>query len=45
MADQNTDNLAMLEDTSIDSSENDMPKAADDFFEALDRKVNKGILE
>ena len=45
MADQNTDNLAMLEDNSIDSSENEAPKAADDFFEALDRKVNKGILE
>ena len=45
MADQNTDNLAMLEDTSIDSSENEAPKAADDFFEALDRKVNEGILE
>jgi len=45
MADQNTDNLAMLEDTSVDSPENEAPKAADDFFEALDRKVNKGILE
>ena len=45
MADQNTDNLAMLEDNSIDSSENEAPKAADDFFEALDRKVNEGILE
>jgi len=45
MADNNTDNLAILENNSIDSPENDMPKAADDFFEALDRKVNEGILE
>jgi len=45
MADNNTDNLAMLEDNSIDSPDNGAPKAADDFFEALDRKVNEGILE
>ena len=32
MADNNTDNLAILENNSIDSPENDMPKAADDFF-------------
>ena len=45
MADNNTDNLAILEDNSIDSPDNGAPKAADDFFEALDRKVNEGILE
>ena len=45
MADNNTDNLSMLEDNSIDSPDNGAPKAADDFFEALDRKVNEGILE
>ena len=45
MADQNTDNLAILENNSIDSPDNEAPKAADDFFEALDRKVNEGILE
>ena len=45
MADNNTDNLAILEDNSVDSPDNGAPKAADDFFEALDRKVNEGILE
>ena len=33
------------EDNSIDSPDDSSPKAADDFFEALDRKVNEGILE
>ena len=45
MADQNTDNLSILEDSSVESPDNEMPKVADDFFEALDRKVNQGILE
>ena len=45
MAEQNTDNLSALEDLSVDSPESEMPKVADDFFEALDRKVNEGILE
>jgi len=34
-----------LNDFNIDSPENNTPDTADDFFEALDRKVNQGILE
>jgi len=48
MANENTDNLSKssdLNDFNIDSPDNGAPKAADDFFEALDRKVNEGILE
>ena len=48
MANENTDNLSKssdLNDFNIDSPENNTPDTADDFFEALDRKVNQGILE
>ena len=48
MANKNTDNLSKsseLNDFNIDSPENNTPDTADDFFEALDRKVNQGILE
>tara|TARA_R110000824_G_scaffold263310_5_gene452040 strand:+ start:202 stop:1086 length:885 start_codon:yes stop_codon:yes gene_type:complete len=50
MANENTDNLSdintsELNSFNIDSPANDMPNKADDFFEALDRKVNQGILE
>ena len=48
MANENTDNLSKspeMNDFNIDSPENNMPNTADDFFEALDRKVNQGILE
>ena len=48
MANENTDNLSKssdLNDFNIDSPENNAPDTADDFFEALDRKVNQGILE
>ena len=47
MANENTDNLSEneLNDFDIDSPENNTPDTADDFFEALDRKVNQGILE
>ena len=47
MANENTDNLSAneLNDFDIDSPDNNTPDTADDFFEALDRKVNQGILE
>ena len=48
MANENTDNLSKspeMNDFNIDSPENNTPDTADDFFEALDRKVNQGILE
>jgi len=48
MANENTDNLSKssdLNDFNIDSPGNNTPDTADDFFEALDRKVNQGILE
>ena len=45
MAEQKTDNLSDSKDFDIDSPKIDMPNTADDFFEALDRKVNQGILE
>ena len=48
MANENTDNLSKspeMNDFNIDSPENNAPDTADDFFEALDRKVNQGILE
>ena len=47
MANVNTDNLSTneLNDFNIDSPDNNTPDTADDFFEALDRKVNQGILE
>ena len=47
MANENTDNLSEneLNDFDIDSPDNNTPDTADDFFEALDRKVNQGILE
>lgn len=47
MANENTDNLSTneLNDFDIDSPDNNTPDTADDFFEALDRKVNQGILE
>jgi len=48
MANENTDNLSKspeMNDFNIDSPENNTPNTADDFFEALDRKVNQGILE
>ena len=47
MANENTDNLSEneLNDFDIDSPDNNTPDTADDFFEALDRKVNQGILQ
>ena len=45
MAEQKSDNLSDSKDFDIDSPNVDMPDTADDFFEALDRQVNQGILE
>ena len=47
MANEKTDNLSTneLNDFDIDSPDNNTPDTADAFFEALDRKVNQGILE
>ena len=43
MTETQTDNLDM--DVSVESPEESTSPSADDFFEALDRKVNEGILE
>ena len=43
MTETKTDNLDM--DVSIESPEESTSPSADDFFDALDRKVNEGILE
>ena len=43
MTETQTDNLDM--DVSVESPEESTSPSADDFYEALDRKVNEGILE
>ena len=43
MTETQTDNLDM--DVSVESPEESTSPSADDFFDALDRKVNEGILE